>query len=651
MMSLLRAWDTGSSASPSSEASPCVNEGGRQRRARTEANRSWWDAPASFPALLASAALGGFFFGSVILIATRALSHSSNSGSPQFDLVSWPSGKLRGMEAEGRSPTPARATVAAEAACATPVRGDPCFDAVYWAMQEGIYSKPEWYTGVTNTSTFEDFQRLLNASGRGQCLRPCEGAAAELPPRQPVTLSSQADRCYDTVPGEACYDAVKWARSDGIYANPGRYPGLTPHSSFQEFQALLASEDAGRCPHPPCMLHYPVSRNVRYRSLPKPVLKGIAYGPSPEMKRGHKLPNDDFASEEGAPLWASWGRGDLSIMRQLGANTVRLYGNDPRSDKRGFMDEAFRQGIDVIVGLSNYPYTQAKDRCERNGFNCRQIISDSYKQNLVNGLTINNGTAYHPAVKAIIVINEPDLIVNHYTGDCKAVVSALDGMLQAEKELGVTGNPVAFTVTYSLASPYGEGGIGQMNHLRWCMQNPRRHAHYEPQNDVTDAYRTRWVNGYNTPMGVGAQHGMLNHYASSSMWRKDRIPLFIGEFHAPDSNPMYDLPAMIQPAQDSRHPYFLGFAFFEFQARYDKTGGFGPAVEMKFGAYGLDRHCVMGDMSFFGKKYPVLRIVPRGSMEHALKKAFGGVGHAHEPCRRIGQTPPLAAASKPETAR
>ena len=57
--------------------------------------------------------------------------------------------------------------------------------------------------------------------------------------------------------------------------------------------------------------------------------------------------------------------------------------------------------------------------------------------------------------EAKVIASCPTIQSVNSKGDCKVVISALDGMLQAENNLGVRGNPVAFTVTYSLMHKYG----------------------------------------------------------------------------------------------------------------------------------------------------------------------------------------------------
>jgi len=58
--------------------------------------------------------------------------------------------------------------------CHTAVEGEACFDAITWAMQEGIHSNPEWYEPLRAASSFEDFQELFHEGGHeSKCLRPC----------------------------------------------------------------------------------------------------------------------------------------------------------------------------------------------------------------------------------------------------------------------------------------------------------------------------------------------------------------------------------------------------------------------------------------------------------------------------------------------
>merc|ERR1712087_516005 len=51
--------------------------------------------------------------------------------------------------------------------CHTP--GEPCYEAVTWAMEHGITLHPEAYGNLTSGSTFEEFQRFLYFEGLEGC--------------------------------------------------------------------------------------------------------------------------------------------------------------------------------------------------------------------------------------------------------------------------------------------------------------------------------------------------------------------------------------------------------------------------------------------------------------------------------------------------
>ncbi|CAK9018356.1 Purple acid phosphatase 17 (Acid phosphatase type 5) (Peroxidase), partial [Durusdinium trenchii] len=76
--------------------------------------------------------------------------------------------------------------------------------------------------------------------------------------------------------GSDCFKKVKWAMSDGIYANPSWYPGVTPQSPFTKFQDSLYRSGEGGCPRP-CSgglpddpLHFPKSVLTRTKRGIKP---------------------------------------------------------------------------------------------------------------------------------------------------------------------------------------------------------------------------------------------------------------------------------------------------------------------------------------------------------------------------------------------
>jgi len=114
--------------------------------------------------------------------------------------------------------------------CETASPGTLCHSEVLWAIQSGVQANPEWYPGLTASSSFEEFQLILHVGGHHNCPAPCD--------------------CHTALPGENCHSAVTWAMQKGIHTNPDWYPGLTASSSFEQFQVLLHLRGYHRCPAP-----------------------------------------------------------------------------------------------------------------------------------------------------------------------------------------------------------------------------------------------------------------------------------------------------------------------------------------------------------------------------------------------------------------
>ncbi|CAK0887441.1 unnamed protein product [Prorocentrum cordatum] len=115
--------------------------------------------------------------------------------------------------------------------CHTAVAGDACHKEVIWAMTKGITQHRWWYPGLhKNSSTFEDFQEFLHKldAFSAVCAKPCR-------------IVQQTKGCHTAVKDEVCHNEVTWAMKTGIHENPSWYPGLTPSSSFEEFQTFLHS--------------------------------------------------------------------------------------------------------------------------------------------------------------------------------------------------------------------------------------------------------------------------------------------------------------------------------------------------------------------------------------------------------------------------
>jgi len=65
-----------------------------------------------------------------------------------------------------------------EEKCGMAVKGDDCYNSVVWAMTDGIKKHPEWYEGLTQKSLFEEFQAHLALNPKDtKCTRkPCKTA-------------------------------------------------------------------------------------------------------------------------------------------------------------------------------------------------------------------------------------------------------------------------------------------------------------------------------------------------------------------------------------------------------------------------------------------------------------------------------------------
>jgi len=369
-------------------------------------------------------------------------------------------------------------------------------------------------------------------------------------------------------------------------------------------------------PHP----LWPWPSTVR-GSHEKPVVKGISYAPVPITHPGGVLPDDDFMSNNTMAFWGprshgfgGRGRQDLAIMQALGANAVRLYGNDPALDHSEFLNEAKAQNLNVVAGLSDYPYVQMPGNCMRTEWNCYSQIKEQYARNLKNGFLSNGGT-YHPALRMVILMNEPDLKfeggMRGFPGEpkhfCKALISAFDAVLSAEQEAGVEGLAPNFTVAFSFGRCAKCSGfqdkpsLGQMLELRHAMQHPHS-VNYTARNDLWWAYQRRFVNSFNTQNSASEIRSLfLDEYDAHFQG----TPVFIGEYHSPVApDQKLDLKHILDIAAD-RSTLLSGISFFEFQVRYDKGGG-----EMNFGMFGLSSSNSVSNERIATKTYTAWCLTP-----------------------------------------
>jgi hypothetical protein len=152
--------------------------------------------------------------------------------------------------------------VETDSPCHTAVEGESCFDDVMWAVTEGLDKYPDWYPGLSASSEFEEFQKVIHK--KGKCPMPCdthtpivldhdESDPDEAPPDDPP---DDPPDCHTAVEHESCYDDVMWAMKDGLEENPDWYPGLDASSSMEAFQAAVHHNSPKKCPQP-CSGHSP----------------------------------------------------------------------------------------------------------------------------------------------------------------------------------------------------------------------------------------------------------------------------------------------------------------------------------------------------------------------------------------------------------
>jgi hypothetical protein len=174
--------------------------------------------------------------------------------------------------------------------CRSVAEGDPCYEAVDWAMTVGILQHPEWYEGegvnLTGDSTFEEFQEFLHDERQTEtmCPAPCRSSTTSSKTSKDATtrastsvassttssttsrspsstsgissttsgsssrnsrsssttaISDTGSGCKTSVEGDDCHKSVVWAMDHGIKKHADWYPGLSGDSTFEEFQKVL----------------------------------------------------------------------------------------------------------------------------------------------------------------------------------------------------------------------------------------------------------------------------------------------------------------------------------------------------------------------------------------------------------------------------
>mmetsp|Transcript_84101 Transcript_84101/g.243093 ORF Transcript_84101/g.243093 Transcript_84101/m.243093 type:complete len:690 (+) Transcript_84101:84-2153(+) len=98
-----------------------------------------------------------------------------------------------------------------------------------------------------------------------------------------VGLDQLGDHCGIAAQGTRCYGIVRWAMSEGIHLHPDYYPGLTPQSSFAEFQAsVYLHSPRHECQQPPCARDFGVSA-AQVQAIPRATVAALGTGAAPAV--------------------------------------------------------------------------------------------------------------------------------------------------------------------------------------------------------------------------------------------------------------------------------------------------------------------------------------------------------------------------------
>jgi hypothetical protein len=139
-----------------------------------------------------------------------------------------------------------------EGSCHDAVEGDICYNDTIWAKDYAINTRPQWYPGLTNESSFSDFQAHLHYCYWGRCPMPC-ASTSQFNCQMVGRFWGGATSCQDAAEGSTCLQDVTWAMEHGIHLHPEWYPSLSEHSSFREFQfRLFQGQQSGLDPSHGC---------------------------------------------------------------------------------------------------------------------------------------------------------------------------------------------------------------------------------------------------------------------------------------------------------------------------------------------------------------------------------------------------------------
>lgn len=254
-------------------------------------------------------------------------------------------------------------------------------------------------------------------------------------------------------------------------------------------------------------------RHPADETSPLSVMKGITYTSVPRPDANVDDIDDEYPDlfMMGDWLKGQWhweGRNDLGLIRHLGANAVRLRRGDPRYDVREFLDAVNQWGMKAVIDLQHEhaDLVRIQDAAGRDSMDLFEHTKQDYTEHLNNGYSLGTGSRrhYHPSIDTIILLKQPEHMYQVEHSDSpycarsacprqhymKAVLSAFDGLVQAEHDAGINSerSTVRLSVPFSYIPCPMCPGFLQLKHEGCCV--PCGYEDQIPCADFGEAGRT-----------------------------------------------------------------------------------------------------------------------------------------------------------------
>jgi len=105
-----------------------------------------------------------------------------------------------------------------------------CYTNVLYGMRRGLSEHPEWYPGLDQFSSFEEFQGILHRNPDLKCPRPCV--------------------CKTAKNHDQCFKNIKWVLQEGLVKHPEWYPNIDESSRWEAVQQILVKDKHTKCEKP-----------------------------------------------------------------------------------------------------------------------------------------------------------------------------------------------------------------------------------------------------------------------------------------------------------------------------------------------------------------------------------------------------------------